>query len=148
MSNSKYDKVWSDLDPDMLQSYNRDVAKITGVTTVHYSLFGIISTRKGSRAFYPEFGCDLTDMLFENWNPAVRQKIESNIITSIQLFEPRVNPNTISVTSSLEDENSISITVAFQLVDLPYDQQVPDLQIDVTPGSTSGQYKMRLRDYQ
>lgn len=147
MTGSKYDKVWTDLDPEMLKWYNNDVSLVKGVTAVHYSLFGIISTRKGSRPFYPEFGCDLSNMLFENWNPAVRKQIESSIISSIQLFEPRVNPNTISVTSSLEDENSISITVTFQLVDLPYDL-VPALQIDLTPGSTSGQYQMRMRNYQ
>lgn len=147
MTGSKYDKVWTDLDPEMLKWYNNDVSLVKGVTAVHYSLFGIISTRKGSRPFYPEFGCDLSNMLFENWNPAVRKQIESSIISAIQLFEPRVNPNTISVTSSLEDENSISITVAFQLVDLPYDL-VPALQIDLTPGSTSDQYQMRMRNYQ
>lgn len=144
MGNSKYDKVWTDLDPDMLMDWNKDVARITGVTAVHYSMFAIISTRKGSRPFYPDFGCSLTDMLFENWSPLTKKSIETSILNAISTYEPRVEASSIDVNSSFTDENHISVTVSFKLVELPEYEQQP-LVLGLSPNGTTGQYQVRMQ---
>ncbi|QIN96059.1 baseplate wedge protein [Escherichia phage MN04] len=112
------DKMYSDLDPEMRTSWNRDVAKATGARAVKNSLLGIITTRKGSRPFMPEFGCDISNQLFENITPLITDTIKRNIVSAVRNFEPRISALAVGVTP-VYDDNSIIVTVQFSIVDDP-----------------------------
>lgn len=111
-------KMYSDLSPNMQKDYRYDVAKVVGARAVKNSILGIVTTRKGSRPFQPEFGCDITDQLFENMTPLVADTIQRNIVSSIKNFEPRVSQLSVQVTP-VYDDNSIIVTVRFSIVDDP-----------------------------
>ncbi|AKU42847.1 baseplate hub subunit [Escherichia phage vB_EcoM-E33] len=111
-------KMYSDLDPEMRTSWNRDVAKATGARAVKNSLLGIITTRKGSRPFMPEFGCDISNQLFENITPLITDTIKRNIVSAVRNFEPRISALAVGVTP-VYDDNSIIVTVQFSIVDDP-----------------------------
>ncbi|AIZ01975.1 baseplate wedge subunit [Escherichia phage vb_EcoM-VR5] len=111
-------KMYSDLDPEMRTSWNRDVAKATGSRAVKNSLLGIITTRKGSRPFMPEFGCDISNQLFENITPLITDTIKRNIVSAVRNFEPRISALAVGVTP-VYDDNSIIVTVQFSIVDDP-----------------------------
>ncbi|AEN93933.1 baseplate hub subunit [Escherichia phage Bp7] len=111
-------KMYSDLDPEMRTSWNRDVAKATGARAVKNSLLGIITTRKGSRPFMPEFGCDISNQLFENITPLITDTIKRNIVSAVRNFEPRISTLAVGVTP-VYDDNSIIVTVQFSIVDDP-----------------------------
>lgn len=130
-----YNKRWTDLDPEMEQSWDKDVAVVKGLTSIHYSLLGIITTRKGSRPFMPDFGCDVGNMLFDNWSPALETKIKKAIQTSVAAFEPRVILNDVGVV--YQEENSIQITVYFAIKEIPDVIQQP-LSVTIA-SSTSAQ---------
>lgn len=110
--------LYSDLSPDMAQDYKRDVNRVVGARAVKNSLLGIITTRKGSRPFYPEFGCDITDQLFENINPLIADTIQKNIVSAVRNFEPRISTLNVRVTP-MYDDNAIVVTVQFSIVDDP-----------------------------
>ncbi|ACL78410.1 gp25 baseplate wedge subunit [Escherichia phage JS10] len=112
------DKMYSDLDPEMRTSWNRDVAKATGARAVKNSLLGIITTRKGSRPFMPEFGCDISNQLFENITPLITDTIKRNIVSAVRNFEPRISALAVGVTP-VYDDNSIIVSVQFSIVDDP-----------------------------
>lgn len=112
------DKMYSDFDPDMRMSWDKDVARTTGARAVKNSLLGIITTRKGSRPFDPEFGCNLSDELFENMTPLTGDTIRRNIISAVRNYEPRINRLSVEVLP-LYDDNSIIVTVMFSIVDDP-----------------------------
>ncbi|AND76130.1 recombination repair and ssDNA binding protein [Enterobacteria phage vB_EcoM_IME540] len=111
-------KMYSDLDPEMRTSWDRDVAKATGARAVKNSLLGIITTRKGSRPFMPEFGCDISNQLFENITPLITDTIKRNIVSAVRNFEPRISALAVGVTP-VYDDNSIIVTVQFSIVDDP-----------------------------
>lgn len=111
-------KMYSDLDPEMRTSWNRDVSKATGARAVKNSLLGIITTRKGSRPFMPEFGCDISNQLFENITPLITDTIKRNIVSAVRNFEPRISALAVGVTP-VYDDNSIIVTVQFSIVDDP-----------------------------
>lgn len=112
------DKMYSDFDPDMRMAWDNDVTRTTGARAVKNSLLGIITTRKGSRPFDPEFGCNLSDELFENMTPLTADTIRRNIVSAIQNYEPRINRLSVEVLP-LYDDNAIIVTVLFSIVDDP-----------------------------
>lgn len=116
-------KLWVDLDKDMKMAWDKDVGVVTGIKAINQSLAGIIMTRKGSRPFNPEFGCDLSDALFENMNPITAQNLKKDIISAIARWESdRIWTDKTSVDVYFNfDENSIDITVYYQIRDNAYD---------------------------
>lgn len=111
-------QMYSDLNPNLAQDWTKDAAKVVGARAVKNSLLGIITTRKGSRPFMPEFGCDITDQLFENMSPLISDTIQRNIVSSVRNFEPRISKLAVRVTP-MYDDNSIIVTVQFSIVDDP-----------------------------
>ncbi|QPB08835.1 baseplate wedge protein [Klebsiella phage Metamorpho] len=112
------DKLYSDLDPEMRLAWDFDVSKTVGSRAVKNSLLGIITTRKGSRPFDPEFGCDITNELFENMTPLTADTIAKNIKSAVRNYEPRINRLAVDVLP-LYDDNAIIVTVQFSIVDDP-----------------------------
>ena len=115
---SNIDKLYSDLDPEMRLAWDTDVSKTVGARSVKNSLLGIITTRKGSRPFDPAFGCDITNELFENMTPLTGDTIKRNIVSAVRNYEPRINRLSVDVLP-LYDDNAISVTVQFSIVDDP-----------------------------
>lgn len=110
--------MYSDVSPDLSMSWDKDVAKVTGAMSVKNSLLGIITTRKGSRPFMPEFGCDISNQLFENITPLITDTIKRNIVSAVRNFEPRISNLQVAVVP-MYDDNSIIVTVQFSIVDDP-----------------------------
>lgn len=110
------DKEWSDISAGFNKAWNKDVASVTGISSLNNALAGIIMTRKGSRAFDPDFGCDLQNSLFELMNPLIADQLKKDIITSIARYEPRVDiKRTYISVDPKYDTNEISITVMYAL---------------------------------
>lgn len=111
-------QLYTDVDPDLGRAWNNDVIKTTGLTAVKNSIMGIITTKKGSRPFMPDFGCGLTDELFENMNPLTEDTLSKNISDAVNTYEPRVANINCSV-SSIYDDNAIIVTIYFSVIDNP-----------------------------
>ncbi|WKW87867.1 hypothetical protein pzkkv8_25 [Klebsiella phage pzk-kv8] len=112
------DNMYSDLDPDLRMAWDKDVARTVGARAVKNSILGIITTRKGSRPFNPDFGCSLSDELFENMTPLTADTIQRNIVSAIQTYEPRVERLRVEVLA-LYDDNAVVVTVMFSIIDDP-----------------------------
>jgi phage baseplate assembly protein W len=110
--------LYSDLDPGLNMAWDKDVQKIRGARAVKMSLLGIILTKKGTRAFDPDFGCDIDGQLFENMSPLIADTIERNIKLAIRDYEQRIDKLSVNVIA-LHDSNSITVEVIFSIVDNP-----------------------------
>ena len=113
-------KVKSDRYSDFYKNFNKnfgskDLAKQTGDDAIIGSLRNIIFTRKGERPFNPEFGCNIQNLLFENFNNFVAKSIETEIRSSIENFEPRVQLNDVSVLQG-SDEHSAEVYIRFTTI--------------------------------
>ena len=112
------DKMYTDISPDLRQSWDKDIAKVTGVRAVKNSMIGIITSKKGSKPFEPEFGCDITSQLFEILTPLSADTIQKNIISAIRAYEPRIVRLKVIVTP-LYDNNSVIVDIRFSVLDNP-----------------------------
>ena len=112
--------VKSDRYSDFYKNFNRnfgtkDIAKQTGDDAVISSIRNIIFTRRGERPFNPEFGCSLSNLLFENYDRFVAKNIETEIISAVENFEPRCKIENVSVIQG-SDENSVEVYIRFTTI--------------------------------
>lgn len=110
--------LYTDLDPNFDMAWNKDVAESVGARAVKNSMLGIITTRKGSRPFQPDFGCGLSDELFENMNPLTADTIQRNITSALRNYEPRIQSLYVQV-NPVYDQNYLIVTIMFSIVDNP-----------------------------
>lgn len=108
---------YSDLSPDMSMSWDKDVGVVKGSQAVKNSIIGILSTRQGSRPFDPNFGCNLTEELFENMTILTSDVISTEIVRAIKAYEPRVEKESLRViVTPLYDQNAVEATVVFKII--------------------------------
>lgn len=121
-------QMYTDVSPEMTMAWNRDVSKAVGTRAVKNSLLGIITSRKGSKPFDPEFGCDMSDQLFENLSPLTANTLEKSITAAVRAYEPRIVRLSVSVTPQY-DMNSIVVDVRFSILDNPDTLEALKLQL-------------------
>ena len=66
----------------------------------------------------PDFGCGLSDMLFENMSPLISDTMEKDIISSVRNYEPRIDRLAVNVTP-IYDSNIVIVSVEFSIIDDP-----------------------------
>lgn len=121
-------KLYSDIDPEMKMDWNKDVSRSLGLRSIKNSLLGIITTRKGSRPFDPEFGCDLSDQLFENMTPLTADTVERNIESAVRNYEPRIDKLSVNVIP-VYDDYTLIVEIHFSVIDNPDDIEQIKLQL-------------------
>ncbi|EFD7934010.1 baseplate wedge subunit [Escherichia coli] len=125
---SNINKLYSDIDPEMKMDWNKDVSRSLGLRSIKNSLLGIITTRKGSRPFDPEFGCDLSDQLFENMTPLTADTVERNIESAVRNYEPRIDKLSVNVIP-VYDDYTLIVEIRFSVIDNPDDIEQIKLQL-------------------
>lgn len=118
MSVNNINIMYTDISPEMSMAWNKDIAKSMGTRAVKNSLLGIITSRKGSKPFDPDFGCDVSDQLFENLTPLTANTLQRSITAAIRQYEPRIVELSVKVTAQY-DANSVLIDVKFSVLDNP-----------------------------
>lgn len=121
-------KLYSDIDPEMKMDWNKDVSRSLGLRSIKNSLLGIITTKKGSRPFDPEFGCDLSDQLFENMTPLTADTVERNIESAVRNYEPRIDKLSVNVIP-VYDDYTLIVEIRFSVIDNPDDIEQIKLQL-------------------
>lgn len=106
-----------------LESSSGDVYKITNESAVRESLRNIVSTNKGERFFNPFFGCDIRQLLFENFDPSTESAIKGAITTAIEENEPRVSLLEVNLTPVV-DLNAMVVTLIFRVINNPTIQSI------------------------
>lgn len=125
---SNINKLYSDIDPEMKMDWNKDVSRSLGLRSIKNSLLGIITARKGSRPFDPEFGCDLSDQLFENMTPLTADTVERNIESAVRNYEPRIDKLSVNVIP-VYDDYTLIVEIRFSVIDNPDDIEQIKLQL-------------------
>ena len=96
----------------------KDLARITNEDSIINSLKNLIQTRKGERPFFPEFGCNISGLLFENFSQFTTDSIETEIKTAVENFEPRIKTIRVNAVES-QDNHSIELQIFFTTINNP-----------------------------
>ena len=111
----RYSDLYNNLDKNF---GTRDLARLTNEDSIINSLKNIILTKKGERPFYPEFGCNISGLLFENFSKFTHDAIETEIKTAVQNFEPRIKTIRVTAVEDQED-HSIELQLYFTTINNP-----------------------------
>ena len=79
---------------------------------IQNSLRVLLSTRVGERLMQPAYGCNLDVMLFEPIDESLLSYIKDLVFTAIYYFEPRINPEKVTVEATAE-EGTVLVNIEY-----------------------------------
>ena len=95
-----------------------DVTTLSNERAIARSIRNLVSTLRGERFFQPDLGCDVNNLLFENYLDLNSINVlEDEIRQTIEQYEPRVELDSNSVTVIAEpDNNEIAVKINFRII--------------------------------
>lgn len=75
---------------------------VTDKQAIEQSIFNILTTRKGSLAGKPEFGCNLYAYLFEMIDHITINSMQTEIARCLKVYEPRIKVQSVDIYSQPE----------------------------------------------
>jgi len=82
--------------------------------SVEESLEIMISTRIGERVYNADFGCRISELMFEPNDVRTHMLASKYVALALESFEPRINLIDINVVS--EDDNSLNIEIEYEII--------------------------------
>ena len=95
-----------------------DVVAITNEDAIKRSVRNLVETINNERTFNSLIGSEIRNSLFEPDDRDLLIRLETEIETSINNFEPRVNLRSV-VASHPPDTNEISVEIIYDIIGLP-----------------------------
>lgn len=92
----------------------KDVLLLTNEQAVMESVKNILVTEPGERVMFPDYGCALSQYLFELIDSITIISIKSTITEAIRNYEKRIENLVVNVTET-PDMNSLNIDVIFNM---------------------------------
>jgi len=86
--------------PPEFNKISNTVEMVSAVEDIDQSLNILLSTSLGERVMQPNYGCDLTDYVFESLNSSVIGYLKDRVSNSILFYEPRIKVEMIDITPS------------------------------------------------
>jgi phage baseplate assembly protein W len=91
------------------------VVMVTGYTDVNQSLWVLLNTAIGERVMLFAYGCDLRQWLFEPMNSNNIAIIKDVVQNAINLYEPRIAVNAITLGTDRLVEGILNISIDYTL---------------------------------
>ena len=111
------ERVYSDLDLTFASNTigNKDIYRKTDAAAVKQSIKTLLLTNRNEKPYRPEFGGNLSGLLFSLADADTGSEIASRIKKAIARYEPRVEILGLKVTST-PDFNSINVRLEFRVI--------------------------------
>ena len=94
---------------------NNDLIAIKNANAIARSVRNIVLTTPGEKFFDPDFGSNVSNLLFENVDDITASQIQEEIEFSINNYEPRVRLLSIKVNPDF-DSNSFDTIITYEVV--------------------------------
>ncbi|AYZ12951.1 GPW/gp25 family protein [Chryseobacterium arthrosphaerae] len=91
------------------------LAMTTDVEDINNSLKILLSTRPGERVMFPNYGCDLQEMLFKPLDLTLTTQMKGIVERAILYHEPRINILSIEIDTQDELEGEVLIQVDYEV---------------------------------
>jgi hypothetical protein len=88
-------------------------AMVSGTDDIRESLGILLTTTVGERLLHPTYGCDLRRHLFEPLNTTLVTLLRDLVHTAILRHEPRIRPDTVTVTEEPPAGGTLLIRVDY-----------------------------------
>ena len=104
---------------------NDDLITLKNEAAIARSIRNIVFTSPGEKIFNPEFGSEISKVLFENIDEISAISIKDEIETSIRNYEPRVNLEEVDIEPNY-DNNQFDVRINYKIVGI----DVPPQQLE------------------
>jgi len=114
-------RKFSDINFDFtLNTSTKDLNKVSDEAAIKQSIQSLIRTIHYERKFHPEIGCQITSLLFDNFEPKIIGIMRQTIQNVISQFEPRARLLNVDI-HDISDRNELDVEVKFMItnVNLP-----------------------------
>lgn len=99
--------------PPRFGAGGRDVLTVSEVEDIQQSLAILLSTRRGERVMREDFGCELSEFMFEEVTHGLIGQVKSAVEDAVLHHEPRILLNDVDVTVSDDTVGLILIAIDY-----------------------------------
>ncbi len=79
------------------------------------SLEILLSTIPGERVMLPQYGCNLTELVFESLDTRMKTLMVDKVESAILYHEPRIDPESVRLDDSLELKGVVLIEIVYRV---------------------------------
>jgi phage baseplate assembly protein W len=90
------------------------IAMVSGVREIEEAMRLVLATAPGERPMRPEFGCGIHDMVFAPINEATAGRIQHEVRTSLDRWEPRIEVEDVEVSTG-DEQGVLFIDVRYSI---------------------------------
>ena len=101
---------------------NNDLIALKNESAIARSVRNLVLTGQGERPFQPVLGTGVSRLLFENMDKLTASAIRSELRTTIENYEPRVEINEILVEADFEG-NAFHVTLQYFIIGMDVPEQ-------------------------
>ena len=101
---------------------SNDLIALKNESAIARSVRNLVLTGQGERPFQPVLGTGVSRLLFENMDKLTASAIRSEIRTTIENYEPRVEINEIIVEADFE-RNAFDVTLQYFIIGMDVPEQ-------------------------
>lgn len=91
---------------------------------IRQSIRILLSTTRGERLLHPDYGCNLTQFMFEPLNYELVQRIKQEVYTSITKWERRIQNLEINLFQDTAEESRIVIGISYTIAALQEQDEI------------------------
>lgn len=113
---------------DVALSFSRnpltaDINILKDESAIKSAVKNIILTKPGEKLFEPNFGSRVMDLLFEPFDFIIRDQMETEIRSVLDLYEPRIEVEEVNV-NWLEQSYEIEVTIQYKIIGEPIIREI------------------------
>ena len=101
---------------------SNDLIALKNESSIARSVRNLVLTIQGERPFQPVLGTGVSALLFENMDKLTASAIRSELRTTIENYEPRVEINEIIVEADFE-RNAFDVTLQYFIIGMDVPEQ-------------------------
>lgn len=110
---------------------NLDLVALRNENAIARSIRNLVMTIPGERPFNPVLGSNVYQLLFENFDNQTAYAIKSQIETTIDNFEPRVELDDVEVVADF-DNHEFNVIIRYQIVGIDVPAQELSFALEPT----------------
>ena len=101
---------------------SNDLIQLKNESAIARSVRNLVLTIQGERPFQPVLGTGVNNLLFDNMDKLTASAIRSELRTTIENYEPRVEINEIIVEADFE-RNAFDVTLQYFIIGMDVPEQ-------------------------
>jgi len=102
--------------PPAFSNIKKGVIMVSDEDDIQQSLNILLSTSLGERVMQPDYGCDLSNYIFETLNASTKSHILNIVGRAILYHEPRIKLNSVYFQGNEDIDGTLNIVIDYTII--------------------------------